>query len=145
MTGRHKTKVWVNDGIWGWSCLCHASGAGWPSRDDARDEAAQHFWSNHDPGDLRRNGRRLMNALRVWWRHRNDPPAMLPDPVRWTTRCAGSEPMWFVGTLNLTEKHDGHGWQIEEVILDPEGGSPNLRLVRFDGAYRWRDDGFRGF
>jgi hypothetical protein len=81
-----------------------------------------------------------MNALRDWWRHRNDPPAMLPDPVRWTVQCFSEDE----AALTIRcETRDG--WEYLPEDRRDWDGTIYLTFRREDGAYRWRDDSFQGF
>jgi hypothetical protein len=82
-----------------------------------------------------------MNALRDWWRHRNDPPAMLPDPVRYTPDLYLLTPQQALDLVNASEDLTAQGgdkWRIVE-------GTDPVVFQRDDGAYRYRDDAFKGF
>ncbi len=92
----------------------------------------------------------VLADLARWWRHRNDPPAMLPDPVRWTfprgEMLPGESADQVVERLNQFEDHTANGgdrWHLMEA--EWIGGEWRPVLRRTDGRYRWRDDGFRGF
>jgi hypothetical protein len=69
---------------------------------------------------------------------------MLPDKVVWTVIMppGTDDPYRFVDQLNEIEGGETpeERWSIADVLPDDK-----LRLVRLDGRYRFRDDGFRGF
>jgi hypothetical protein len=81
----------------------------------------------------------MVNALRDWWRHRNDPPPLLPDKVSWTRDLPDDENVGRYLAASFDE-----GWLFDR---QHKIGDDTLRitLVRYDGAYRWRDDGFEGY
>jgi hypothetical protein len=75
-----------------------------------------------------------MNALRDWWRHRNDPPPTLPDPVTRTDIVAASMP------------YDRRAWEAYKRRLAQDGwtyishrtslfGNVEVTLRRYDGEF----------
>jgi hypothetical protein len=81
----------------------------------------------------------MIAALREFFRHRHHPPALIPDRVTWTRDLPDDE---HVGRF-LAASFD-EGWLFDRQC---KVGDDTLRitLVRFDGKYRWRDDGCKGY
>jgi hypothetical protein len=88
----------------------------------------------------------VLADIRDWWRHRNDPPPPLPDRVTWTAVLGDETPDEFVDRANIWGDRTSEGddkWHLQDVLPSRDG--LKIRLVRTDGAFRWRDDGYRGF
>ena len=99
----------------------------------------------------------MIAALRRWLAGFGDPApddGFLPDKVVWTERYDNDRE---------AEHHIQHvtaeGWRVTQQRAVPRCASPKAHVsgcrcrghavavtyIRYDGAYRWRDDGFRGY
>jgi hypothetical protein len=113
MTDVHKTKVWDDDGIWGWSCLCGQSDSGWEEQDNAIESASAHFWSNHDPETyIGTGGDRMKPRYCGAWHNPDDGGVgdancvREPGHPRETPHSGmGGDPLWFDAdpTANLND------------------------------------------
>lgn len=79
--------------------------------------------------------------LRRWLAGFGDPQpndGYLPDKVVWTREFA-TPAVAACAVVGMKKE----GWTIAEQWR--QDGMAVVRAVRFDGAYRWRDDGFKGY
>lgn len=76
----------------------------------------------------------MISALREWWGHRNDPPAMIPDPVTREVFQWGTDQQ----VKHLVDRFTEEGWTLEDWTSGERGTSlatRRHRLVfrRYDG------------
>lgn len=88
----------------------------------------------------------MIAALRSWLAGFGHPTTTkpLPDPVTWTYTVPNATD----ATVSAVIDHEcSDGWRLIEFDGPRMTGDGSARFVfhRTDGAYRWRDDGFKGY